>query len=337
MRIAFFSTKSHDRDFFDQANQEFDHQLDYFEPRLLPETARLAEGYEGVCCFVNDRLDADILQTLHGGGTRLVALRCAGFNNVDLTKAGELGMTVMRVPDYSPHAVAEHTVGLVLALDRKIHRSFNRVREKNFSLEGLLGFDLHGKTVGVIGTGKIGTVMCRIMRGFGCSVLAHSRSERDDVKDMGVGYVPLKDLLSRSDIVSLHLPLTPKTHHLVDEKALSGMKRGAMLVNTSRGKLVDTEAAIEALKSGSLGGMAIDVYEEESDIFYQDLSGKVIDDDLLTRLLIMPNVIVTGHQAFFTEEAMESISRITLQNISDFEAGKAEDSGNTVSAEKHTK
>lgn len=322
MKVAFFNTKPYDRQFFVEMQKAcgHDHRLDFFEPRLTVETASLAGGYDAVCVFVNDVLDADVLGRLHAGGTRFIALRCAGFNNVDLVSCAGLGMKVVRVPAYSPHAVAEHTVGLVLTLNRRIHRAYARVREGNFSLDGLLGFDLHGRTAGIVGTGKIGSLVAGIFKGFGCRVLAYDHQVNPDCIKTGVEYVSFEGLLKESDIVSLHCPLTPDTRHLIRHNTVEKMKTGAMLVNTSRGGIIDTRAVIQALKSGKLGSLAIDVYEEEGDYFFEDLSDKVIDDDVLARLLTFHNVLVTGHQAFFTREAMEAIATTTLQNLTDLES-----------------
>lgn len=315
MRVAVFSTKPYDRRFLDAANADGAHELVYFEPRLLPETAPLAAGFEAVCAFVNDQLDRAVLEALAAGGTRLVALRSAGFNNVDLDAAGALGLTVVRVPAYSPFAVAEHTVGLMLALNRKLPRASWRVREGNFALEGLLGFDMHGKTVGIIGTGKIGTVLAGIMRGFGCRLLGYDPYPSDRAREVGVEYVALDALFAASDIITLHLPLTPESYHLIDAGAIRKMKPGVMLVNTSRGALLDTAAVIEGLKDGQVGSLGLDVYEEEADLFFEDLSSHVIRDDVFARLLTFPNVLVTGHQAFFTEEALDAIASTTIANI----------------------
>ena len=319
MRVVVFSTRPYDREFLSRANGAARHELVFLETRLDADTAAAAAGAGAVCAFVNDRLDATTLSRLHGGGVRMIALRCAGFNQVDLEAAAALGVAVGRVPEYSPYAVAEHTAALVLALDRKIHRAHARVREGNFALEGLLGFDLHGRTVGVVGTGRIGECFCRIMAGFGCVLLAHDPSPNPACVALGASYVPLPELLARSDVVSLHCPLTPATRHLIDARALAAMKRGAMLVNTSRGAVVDTRAAIAALKSGSLGSLGIDVYEEEADLFFRDLSDEVIRDDVFARLLTFPNVVVTGHQAFFTADALEAIARTTIANLDAFE------------------
>jgi D-lactate dehydrogenase len=321
MRVAVFSTKPYDRTFFDRANGAVRHDITYFQPRLTGETSRLADGFPGVCAFVNDRLDAAVLERLARGGTTVVALRCSGFNNVDLPAAGRLGIRVVRVPAYSPFAVAEHTVGLMLALNRKLHRAFNRVREGNFSLDGLLGFDMHGRTVGLVGTGQIGAVVARIMTGFGCRVVAYDLRPNADCEAFGVRYVALDDLLAEADIVSLHCPLTPGTHHLINAATIGRMKTGVMLLNTSRGAVVDTRAVIDGLKSGRIGSLGLDVYEEESEYFFEDLSQQVITDDVLARLLTFPNVLVTGHQAFFTREALEAIAETTLRNLREIEDG----------------
>ena len=321
MRIAVFNTKPYDQRFLEEANAAHQHDLVFLEPHLSVHTARLAEGCAVICTFVNDPLNAATLEVLSALGVKLVALRCAGFNQVDLRAAKRLGITVARVPAYSPYAVAEHAVALILTLNRNIHRAYNRVREGNFALEGLLGFDLHGKTVGVIGTGKIGAVFARILRGFGMTVLAHDVQQNAELEAGGLRYVGLEELLERSDIVSLHCPLTPQTQHLVNAERLGRMKRGAMLVNTSRGALVDTPAVIEALKSGCLGALALDVYEEEGDLFFENLSDRVIQDDVFMRLLTFPNVLITGHQAFFTREALTGIAQTTLENVTAFETG----------------
>lgn len=323
MKIAMFSTKSYDQTSFERTNRErgHGHEIVYLEPRLLPETAPLAAGVPAVCAFVNDRLDAEVLRALRDHGTTLIALRSAGFNHVDLEAADALGLTVARVPAYSPHAVAEHAVALILSLNRKVFRAYNRVREGNFSLEGLMGFDLHGRTVGVVGTGRIGVLFAGILRGFGCRVLGydpHPNPEAEAVLD----YVSLDELFARSDVVSLHCPLTPETRHLIDADAIGRMRDGVMLINTSRGQLVDTLAVIEGLKSGRIGHLGLDVYEEEEGLFFQDLSAQVIQDDVFSRLLTFPNVIVTGHQGFFTQEAMAGIAETTLANVTAFETGE---------------
>lgn len=320
MRVAVFSSKSYDREFLLAANEGVGHELVFFEPRLDRETCPLAAGFEVVCAFVNDELDAGVLLSLHRLGVRMVALRCAGFNQVDLRAAAQLGIAVARVPAYSPHAVAEHTVGLILALARKINKAYNRVREGNFALEGLLGMELFGRTAGVVGTGKIGAIVIQILRGFGCEILAHDVAVNPAVAEMA-RYVSTDELFARSDIITLHCPLVPETRHLINEESLARMKRGVMLINTSRGGLIDTEAVIRALKSGKIGLLGLDVYEEEADLFFEDLSAQVIQDDVFARMLTFPNVLITAHQAFFTRQALEAIARETLANITAFEQG----------------
>lgn len=320
MKVTIYSTKAYDREFLTAANPAHHHELLFLEPGLNEQTAALADGSPAVSAFTNDTLNRAVLEQLHRQGTRVIVLRAAGFNNVDLHAAGELGLTVLRVPAYSPYAVAEHTVGLIMTLNRKLHRAFARVREQNFSLDGLMGFDLHGRTVGIVGTGRIGIEVCRIMHGFGCRVLAHDPFPNSELDGIAT-YTTLPELLTQSDIITLQCPLTPETHHLIDDRALASMKPGAMLINTSRGAVVDTKAVIRALKSGHLGYFGIDVYEEEGDLFFRDLSQVVIQDDVFTRLLTFPNVVVTAHQAFFTREALTNIAETTLQNVADFEAG----------------
>ena len=321
MKVAVFSTKPYSRRFLEAANESRDHELIFLEPKLSIRTAPLAGDAHAVCIFVNDRADAETLAALAAQGVGLVALRCAGFNNVDLTAAEALGIAVARVPNYSPHAVAEHAVGLMLALNRKIHRAYARVRDGNFALDDLMGFDLHGRRVGIIGTGRIGRCVARILHGFGCEILAFDVAPCDEVESIG-RYVPLEKLLAASDIVTLHCPLTPQTHHLIDAAALKRVQPGMMLINTSRGALIDTAAVIEALKSGRVGYLGLDVYEEEEALFFEDLSAQVIQDDTFARLLTLPNVIVTGHQAFFTEQAMAAIAETTMASIDAFEHGE---------------
>lgn len=328
MKIAVVSTKSYDREFLAAANAGHGHELVFFEPRLTVETVPLVAGFPAICAFVNDVLSGPVLRALHAKGLKLIALRCAGFNNVDLEVAAELGITIVRVPAYSPYGVAEHTVALILALNRKIHRAYNRVREGNFSLEGLLGFEINGRTVGVIGTGKIGAIVGSIMRGFGCNVLAYDIKPDPQLLAMGAKYVELHELMRESDIITLHCPLTPQTHHLIDAPTIDLMKPGVMLINTGRGALVNTKAVIQGLKSEKIGYLGLDVYEEEADLFFEDLSGEVIKDDVFTRLLTFPNVIVTAHQAFFTNHALEAIAQTTIQNITATTSGKS--SGNEV-------
>jgi len=331
MRIAVFSTRAYDRRFLDEANLAHGHDLHYFDARLDHDTVPLADGFEAVCVFVNDTVDAEVIARLVAGGTRLLTLRSAGYNHVDLAAAHEHGLSVVRVPAYSPYAVAEHTVALMLSVQRKIHRAHNRVRDGNFALDGLLGFDLRNKRIGIIGTGKIGLIVARIMRGFGCSIRAYDPYPNDDVKDLGVRYEDLDTLLSECDVITLHCPLTPDTHHLIDEEALRKTKPGVMIVNTSRGALIDTRAVIEGLKDGRVGHLALDVYEEEGDLFFEDLSDTVIQDDVFSRLLTFPNVLITAHQAFFTEEALRNIGQTTLGNATAFAEGRP--SGNEVRAQ----
>jgi D-lactate dehydrogenase len=321
MKVAVFSAKPYDRRFLDGANAGRGHELTYFEARLAPETAVLAAGFPTVCAFVNDSLDAVVLEILARGGTRHVALRSAGFNHVDLDAARRWGLAVTRVPAYSPHAVAEHTVALMLALDRKVHRAYARVREGNFALEGLLGGGIAGKTVGIVGTGKIGATVARIMNGFGCRVVAYDVAPNPECTALGVTYLPLAAVFAESDILTLHCPLTKETFHLADAERLASMKPGAMLINTGRGALVDTRAVTAALKSGHLGHLGLDVYEEEGPLFFEDRSSRVIQDDVFARLLTFPNVLVTGHQAFFTSEALTAIAETTLGNVSAFDQG----------------
>lgn len=319
MKVAVFNTKPYDRLFFEKANEKYRHELVFLEPRLTAETASLAHGFPAVCIFVNDRLDAPALEILSRNSTRLIALRCSGFNNVDLVAAKARGFCVVRVPAYSPHAVAEHTIALLLDVNRKIHRAYSRVREGNFSLEGLLGFDLHGLTAGIVGTGKIGAAVAQILHGFGCRLLAYDVAPNPACRRLGVDYVSLDELLRQSDIITLHCPLTPETRHLIDAAALAKMKNGVVLINTSRGALIDTQAVIDGLKSGKIGHLALDVYEEEADLFFEDLSEQVIQDDVFSRLLTFPNVVITGHQAFFTREALFNIADTTLANITAYE------------------
>lgn len=319
MDVAVFNTKSYDRRFLDAANAGGRHTLHFLEPHLSADTAVLASGHSAVCVFVNDRLDADVLKRLSGVGVSLVALRCAGFNNVDLAVAKDLGIKVARVPAYSPHAVAEHTLALVLALNRRIHRAHNRVREGNFALDGLIGFDLNGKTAGVVGTGKIGAIVAKLLTCFGCTVLAHDAYENEELKTLGVRYASVEELFAASDLISFHCPLTPETYHLVGPDSVPRLKPGVMLVNTSRGAVFDSAAVLEGLKSGRIGALALDVYEEEGDFFFEDLSDRPIGDDIFARLLTFPNVLITGHQAFLTEEALRAIAETTIANISAFE------------------
>ncbi|QDT37762.1 2-hydroxyacid dehydrogenase [Stratiformator vulcanicus] len=321
MKLTVFSAKSYDRTALDAANEDRGHEISYLEARLDADTAGLAEGSDAICIFVNDEAKDGIVDRLADVGVKGIALRCAGFNNVELEPAQRRGIRVVRVPAYSPHAVAEHTLGLILALNRKLHRAYSRVREHNFELRGLLGFDLHGKTVGVIGTGRIGIEVCRILKGFGCTVLAYDLFPNDEVKQLGCEYVELDRLFRESRIITLHCPLTPETHHLINADAIEKMRDDVMIVNASRGAVIETPAAIEGLKSRKIGHLALDVYEEE-EVFFEDVSNEVLQDDMLARLLTFPNVLVTGHQAFFTAEALGNIAETTLANIDDLAADR---------------
>jgi D-lactate dehydrogenase len=320
MKIAFFSTQPYDRQYFERHNSR--HVIVYFDVQLNDQTADLASGCEAVCCFVNDQLNASVITLLAGAGIKIIALRCAGFNNVDLAAARENKIAVARVPAYSPHAVAEHALALIMTLNRKTHKAYNRVREGNFALNRLTGFDLYGKTIGVIGTGKIGQCFAHIMLGMGCEILAFDLIANKDLEAAGVEYLPLIRVLQQSDIISLHCPLTEQTKHLINENTLAMMKDGAMLINTSRGALIDTKAVIDALKKGKLGYLGIDVYEQEEKLFFHDLSENIIEDDIIMRLLSFSNVLITAHQGFLTDEALTQIALVTLQNITDFEQTK---------------
>ncbi len=321
MRIAFFSSQPYDQAFFIKANKDYGYDLVFHETRLTEESAILAKDFSAICVFVQDDLSRNVLKMLATNGTKLVALRCAGFNNIDIDAATEYKINVVRVPRYSPYAVAEHTVGLMLALNRKIHRAYNRVKESNFSLNGLLGFDIHNKTIGIIGTGNIGAITARILNGFGAKLLAYDIVQNRECIELGVNYVSLETLYEKSDIISLHCPLTPDTHHLINSDSLQKMKDGIMIINTSRGAVIDTQAVIQSLKSGKIGYLGIDVYEQEGDLFFRDLSDTIIQDDVFERLLTFPNVLVTAHQAFFTEEAMNNIAATTLKNITACKSG----------------
>jgi len=333
MKIAFFDAHPFERTVFERECERFKHEITFFEARLTEQSANLATGYPCVCAFVNDRLNKVTLQALSATGTRLIALRSAGFNHVDLASARDLDLKIVRVPEYSPHAVAEHAVALILSLNRKIHRAYNRVREGNFSLDGLVGFDLNKKTVGIVGTGRIGSVMSKILNGFGCRVLAYDLKPNLALDEFGVQYVSLDELFQKSDIISLHVPLTPETRHLIGDKALSLTKPGVMIINTGRGALIDTRALIKFLKSEHIGYAGLDVYEEEEGIFFENLSEQILQDDQLARLLTFPNVLLTAHQAFLTDEALGNIAQTTLQNIADFESGKSLING--ICAEKN--
>lgn len=319
MKITFFSTKPYDKEFFDKVNKDFNFELEYFETHLGPHILNVIEHSDAVCAFVNDTLNAEVLESLSKKGVKYIALRCAGFNNVDLEAAKRLGIRVCRVPAYSPEAVAEHAMAMILTLNRKTHKAYNRVREQNFSLNGLMGFNLYQKTIGVIGTGNIGAAFAKIAKGFGAKILAYDITENQELKDLGVEYVSQEKLLSESDIISLHCPLMEATHHLVNNESISKMKENVMLINTSRGGLVDTKAVIDGLKSKHIGYLGIDVYEQEEKLFFRDLSHTIIEDDTIQRLMSFPNVLVTAHQAFFTEEALHQIATSTLSSLSNFE------------------
>lgn len=322
MKIAFFDTKPYDKPSFEKYGKEHGVTFKYFETKLNEDTAELAKGFDGVCVFVNDTVNKAVIDKLVEAGVKVLALRCAGFNNVDMRYAyGKLH--VLRVPEYSPYAVAEHTMALLLTSIRRIHKAYIRSRDFNFSLSGLTGFDLHGKTVGVIGTGRIGRVFIDICRGFGMKVLAYDKFPKTEI-DNGdtVRYVELDELFEKSDVISLHCPLTEETHHIIDQDALLKCKKGVVILNTSRGALVDTEALLAGIKSRKVGAACLDVYEEEADLFFEDNSGHIMEDDTLARLISMPNVIVTSHQAFLTEEALENIAETTVKNFVDFFAKK---------------
>lgn len=319
VKVLVYSAKPYDEASLRAAGGDGRHHLSFLEARLSPETARLADGFDAACLFVNDAASAPAVRALADGGVRLLVLRSAGFNHVDLRAAQEAGIAVARVPAYSPHAVAEHTVALILSLVRQTHRAYNRVRESNFSLEGLVGFDLASRTVGVVGTGTIGAVFAKIMRGFGCTVVAYDIQPNPECEQLGVHYVELEALLVESDVISLHCPLNPSTHHMINAEAIALMKDGVVLVNTSRGALLDTKAAIDGLKSRKIGYLGLDVYEEEEGVFFEDLSGEIVDDDLLMRLVTFPNVLITAHQAFLTREALQNIAETTIANLDRFE------------------
>lgn len=318
MKLAFFDTKPYDSEWFGKVN-DYGYEIKYFETKLNKDTVPLAFGCDAACAFVNDTLDEVVIHALCDMGIHMVAMRCAGYNNVDL-KAAYGKVHIARVPDYSPYAVAEHAAALMLSCNRKIHKAYTRIRENNFAIAGLMGMDLNGKTVGVIGTGKIGQVFIKICRGMGMRVLAYDVFPK---KDTDIEYVALDQLYAQSDVISLHCPLNAETYHMIDEKAIAGMKKGVLVVNTSRGALIDTEALVEGLKALHIGGAGLDVYEEESEYFFEDLSNKIVQDDLLSRLTTLPNVIITSHQGFFTREAIEKIARVSIQNIREYETGAA--------------
>lgn len=319
MKVAFFDTKPYDKEIFDQINQDYGYEIKYFKNHLSADSSLMANGYETVCIFVNDLVTEEVVNKLYEGGTQLIVLRCSGFNNVDL-KAAQKKIRIARVPAYSPNAIAEHTVALMLTLNRKIHRAYFRTRDANFSLQGLMGFDMYGKTAGVIGSGKIGKVLMQILRGFGMQVLAYDPyPDQEFAEKNQVRYTTLNDLLATSDIISLNCPLTAETQYIINERSISIMKPGVMLINTGRGKLIETRSLIDALKTGKVGAAGLDVYEEESEYFFEDLSNRVLNDDVLARLLTFNNVIITSHQGFFTKEALSNIARSTLENIREFQ------------------
>ena len=322
MKIAIYSAKSYDRKYIELINAKYNFDLEFFDFMLNESTARLAEHCEVVCIFVNDDGNRKVLEKLSSLGVKIVALRCAGFNNMDLKAAQELGIKVVRVPAYSPEAVAEHTVGLMMTLNRRIHRAYQRTREANFSLEGLIGFNMHGRTVGVIGTGKIGVAAMRILKGFGMHILAYDPFKNPAVEELGAEYVELDELYARSHVITLHCPATPENYHLLNREAFAKMKDGVMIINTSRGSLIDTPAAIDALKQRKIGALGMDVYENERDLFFEDKSNEVILDDVFRRLSSCHNVLLTGHQAFLTEEALTSIADVTLSNVYKLKSGK---------------
>ena len=331
MRIAFFSSQPYDRIFFNRENESYGFEIEYFETHLGPHSLNLINGFDAVCLFVNDKLDPETLNGLSSRGVKWIALRCAGFNQLDQKVAKELGLRVCRVPAYSPHAVAEHAVAMILTLNRKTHKAYQRVKEQNFSLNGLLGFDLHGKTIGVVGTGNIGKVFAQIMLGFGCKVIAYDPNPDQELLEKGVKSVSLNQLLGDSDIISLHCPLIKgETDHLINAESINKMKKGVMLINTSRGGLVDTSAVIHSLKNKHISNLGIDVYEQEDRLFFKDLTATIIDDDLIQRLVSFPNVLVTAHQAFFTEEALTQISKTTLNSLNAYQMGQELTSSSSV-------
>lgn len=334
MKIAFFDTHEFERQAFLKANEGFNFDIEFLDMRLTHKTASLARGADVACSFVNDRIDSSCVENLKAAGVRLLTLRSAGFNQVDLVAARQNQLIVTRVPGYSPNAVAEFAVGLLLALNRKIPRASSRVRELNFSLNGLVGFDLHGKTIGIIGAGKIGKIFAQIMTAFGCQVLLNDLNQDAELnKNKLVTYVDCSELCQRSDVISLHVPLTPKTHHIINRQMIEMMKTGVLIINTGRGALIDSVALIEGLKSEKIGGAALDVYEEEENIFFQDLSNKILRDDTLARLLTFPNVLITSHQAFLTNEALNNIAMTTLESVREFRDTGTVDSAKVVSAE----
>ena len=317
MKIAFFSSKPYDKTFFEAENKNYGFELNFYETHLGPHIVNAIEDEQAVCVFVNDKVNRQVIEILAKKGVKIIALRCAGFNNVDLEAAKEFGIKVCRVPAYSPEAVAEHTMAMLLTLNRKTHKAYNRVREQNFALNGLLGFNLFQKTIGVVGTGKIGKAFINIAKGFGCKIIAYDLYPDQELMNNGVEYVELDKLFKTSDIISLHCPLTPENHYMINQETIAMMKDGVTIINTSRGGLINTHEAIEALKNHKIGYLGIDVYEQEEKLFFKDLSAEIIQDDMIQRLMSFPNVLVTAHQAFFTQEALEQISEITMRSISE--------------------
>jgi len=312
MKVAVFDTKSYDRQAFEQYHGKSGISFKFFEAKLTPDTTRLAKGYNAVCVFVNDSVDDEVIKKLAEYGIKVIALRCAGYNNVDLQAAEECGIKVVRVPAYSPYAVAEHAMAMLLTSVRRIHKAYIRTRDYNFSLEGMTGFDLHGKTIGIVGTGKIGRVFIDICNGFGMKVIAY---DKFPAKDSDIEYVSLEELFTSSDIISLHCPLTDESYHMIDDSSIELMKKGVIIINTSRGALIDADSLLSGIKERKVGGACLDVYEEEADVFYADKSGHILNDDVLARLISMPNVIVTSHQAFLTKEALDNIAETTFMNL----------------------
>ena len=317
MKIAFFSSKPYDKTFFEAENKNYGFELNFYETHLGPHIVNAIEDEQAVCVFVNDKVNRQVIEILAKKGVKIIALRCAGFNNVDLEAAKEFGIKVCRVPAYSPEAVAEHTMAMLLTLNRKTHKAYNRVREQNFALNGLLGFNLFQKTIGIVGTGKIGKAYINIAKGFGCKIIAYDLYPDQELMNNGVEYVELDKLFKSSDIISLHCPLTPENHYMINQETIAMMKDGVTIINTSRGGLINTHEAIEALKNHKIGYLGIDVYEQEEKLFFKDLSAEIIQDDMIQRLMSFPNVLVTAHQAFFTREALEQISEITMRSISE--------------------
>ena len=319
MKVAIFGTQFYERDYFNKYNIDNTHELTFFNEQLTAETAFLAKSFQAVCVFVTDKIDKNCIEKLAEIGVKLIDLRSAGFNNVDLEAAKNNNIKVVRVPAYSPQAVAEHAVAMILSLNRKTHKAYNQVRENNFSLQKLMGFNVFEKTIGVVGTGKFGRAFCNIMLGFGCKIIAYDIKENESLKQKGVQYKTFHELLSQSDIISIHCPLTPKTNHIFDKKAFDKIKKGAMIINTSRGGIINSEDAIVALKKEQIGYLGLDVYENESNLFFKDLSQTIIQDDVFERLLSFNNVLITPHQAFYTQEAVTEIAKITIKNFTDFE------------------